>query len=317
MQIFSLDWSRPPRVHLPLLQGVAQVVALLFATLLVGACGMGNQSGNTNNVQITLAPMADSADGDVLAVQLRDAAGQPIQDATVKLEGNMNHAGMAPVFSDAVQDDADGAADGLYHVPFTFSMLGDWIVTVSAELANGETVTQDIDLTVGESGITMPEGAMDHSTMDHSAMDHEMADSGTMAGATTGAEAQTGDLVIQKLTVHAALMAGGNGAMYFTIMNQGATEDRLVAVASDVAESTELHETVNDNNVMRMEPRPDGFAIPAGGMLELAPGGKHVMLVNMAEIPEAGAEVAVTFTFDHAPAVTVMAPVIAMGAMGQ
>lgn len=97
---------------------------------------------------MTLVPAPEGAAGEHLTVVLTDEENQPITDASVSLEGNMNHAGMAPVFTDEVHDADDGAADGRYRAPFRFTMLGDWIVTVSVQLADGTTAQQDVALTV-------------------------------------------------------------------------------------------------------------------------------------------------------------------------
>jgi len=91
------------------------------------------------------------------------------------------------------------------------------------------------------------------------------------------------------------------GAAYFVVENPGATADRLLGIASDQAERAELHETIDDGGVMRMVPRPEGLDVPAGGRLELAPGGAHVMLVNPS--PKDGA-IELTLTFEtHEPIV--------------
>lgn len=101
-------------------------------------------------IHATLLP---GENGESVTIQLTDAEGDPITDAMVSLEGNMNHAGMVPVVTDSVADDADGAADGAYLVPFGFTMNGDWIITVNAELADGSTETQDVNVTVTEEGV--------------------------------------------------------------------------------------------------------------------------------------------------------------------
>lgn len=120
------------------------IMSLSFALLLLAACIAAPAAESSEGaMQVTLLP----GEGDWLTVQLADAAGQPITDATVGLEGNMNHAGMAPVLADGVTDEADGAADGAYNVPFQFTMMGDWIITVKVEHADGSTTTQDIDMT--------------------------------------------------------------------------------------------------------------------------------------------------------------------------
>ncbi len=91
---------------------------------------------------------------DSLSVRLTDDAGQPITDAEVSLEGNMNHAGMVPVLAGPVADADDGSADGVYQVPFQFTMFGDWIVTASAvvDADAGDTVIANFDLSVDAGG---------------------------------------------------------------------------------------------------------------------------------------------------------------------
>jgi hypothetical protein len=70
----------------------------------------------------------------------------------VSLEGNMTHAGMVPVLTESVWDGADGSEDGVYHIPFEFSMLGDWIISVKIENRDGDRFTQDIDVLVDQFG---------------------------------------------------------------------------------------------------------------------------------------------------------------------
>lgn len=133
------------------------VLMVSIVLVVIGLVGCGGQSGEGGdpNLQVTLIPAPEGVAGQTLTVQLADAAGQPITDARVSLEGNMNHAGMVPVIIDPVPDNADGAIDGRYVVPFAFTMLGDWIITVSIQQANGATVQQNIDVNVGEAGVTI------------------------------------------------------------------------------------------------------------------------------------------------------------------
>jgi hypothetical protein len=67
----------------------------------------------------------------------------------------MNHAGMVPVLAPPVRDNDDGAVDGSYHISFQFTMLGDWIITVSVERPDGSEVEQNIEATVGSQGVNI------------------------------------------------------------------------------------------------------------------------------------------------------------------
>lgn len=66
------------------------------------------------------------------------------EEATVQVTGDMTHAGMEPVISEAVQ-----LEPGLYETQdFSFTMSGDWFITADVTLASGETASDVISLTV-------------------------------------------------------------------------------------------------------------------------------------------------------------------------
>jgi periplasmic copper chaperone A len=267
------------------------MLPMLLALLLLAACDSTEETPASAAVQITLR--AGQA-GNELQVHLRDAAQSPITDATVTLEGNMNHAGMAPVLTDPVQDSADGAADGIYHVPFQFAMLGDWIVTVTAVLANGAEATKAINVTATDAGIQI-EG-----------------DSSSGANQ-SNTQAADGQMMLHNIMAPATPLAGGNGAIYLMVMNNTGQTDRLVAIESGVAAAAEMHESVEENNIIRMEPGPAGFEIPANGSVTLAPGGKHVMLVNLKQPLVEGESFTATLRFEYAPPISITVPIVAPG----
>lgn len=266
------------------------VLVLLLTLMVLVACGSSTSATGDAAVQITLLP---GTTADSFQVQLHNPDHTPLTDATVTLEANMNHAGMAPVSGEPVQDSADGASDGIYTIPFQFSMLGDWIITVKAELGDGTQATKDVNVTVTDAGIQIQDGAQGS------------------AGQTN--QSPTGALTVQDAMANAVPLAGGNGAIYFTVMNGTTQADRLVAVESDIAESTTMHESINENNVVRMEARPDGFALPAGGSVELAPGGKHVMLMNLKQTLVEGEHFTITLRFEHAAPLSVTVPIMGLG----
>jgi copper(I)-binding protein len=106
-----------------------------------------------------------------------------------------------------------------------------------------------------------------------------------------------------------AAAAGDNGAAFLTIVNRTAAPDRLLSAASDVAQMVELHETLDEDGVMKMRPRPEGFEIPAGERVALAPGGKHIMLMGLVAPLEAGKTFDLTLNFERAGAVRVTVPI--------
>jgi periplasmic copper chaperone A len=83
-------------------------------------------------------------------------------------------------------------------------------------------------------------------------------------------------------------------AAYLTIESQ--TDDRLVAIASPIAEQVQLHEETTENGIARMR-QLDGIAIHAGQRLILKPNGTHLMLVGLKQPLLAGQSIPLTLTF--------------------
>jgi copper(I)-binding protein len=122
----------------------------------------------------------------------------------------------------------------------------------------------------------------------------------------------TGDAIRIEAAMSRPAPADGNGAVYFTVVNPTEEADRLMAVQSTSANVVELHETIEENGVMRMRPRPEGFEIPARSIVELKPGGKHVMLLELVEPLEAGDELSLTLIFENAGVLDLTVPVMEM-----
>lgn len=102
----------------------------------------------------------------------------------------------------------------------------------------------------------------------------------------------------------------GMAAMFGTFTNNGHHEARIVSGDSPVAARIEVHEVVPDaagNTSMR--PKPGGITVPAGGTHELTPGGDHLMLMDVAEALQPGAEVALTVVFEDGSTLPVTAQV--------
>lgn len=102
---------------------------------------------------------------------------------------------------------------------------------------------------------------------------------------------------------------GGNGGAFMTIVNTGATADRLVSAQSGASKSVELHETTEEGGIMKMRPVPGGFEVPANGRLELKPGGKHVMLIGLTAPLVTGQTVEITLNFEKSDPIKLAAPV--------
>jgi copper(I)-binding protein len=103
--------------------------------------------------------------------------------------------------------------------------------------------------------------------------------------------------------------AGENGAAYFIIENETASDDTLMSVNSDIATAAEVHMSMGDaNGVMSMQMQ-DAVIIPAGEPVEFKPGGLHVMLVNLTRDLKPGDTITLTLNFKETGNVVVEVPV--------
>jgi copper(I)-binding protein len=103
---------------------------------------------------------------------------------------------------------------------------------------------------------------------------------------------------------------GASGAVFFSIMNHGDTDDRLIDAKSDVAQKVELHTHKDDGNgVMQMLHVPEGFPVAAGTTHALQRGGDHVMLMGLTQELKDGDVVSVTLVFEKAGEMVIEAPV--------
>jgi copper(I)-binding protein len=69
-----------------------------------------------------------------------------------------------------------------------------------------------------------------------------------------------------------------------------------------------LHKTVEADGVMKME-HVEALDIPADGMLEMKPGGYHIMLMGLTQPLKEGDEIEITLTFEKAGEVKLKAKV--------
>jgi len=90
-------------------------------------------------LEVAISPTPPGAGPARLIISLADSAGKPIQDAEILVEGTMSHAGMVPVV-----DTARAEGPGRYGIPeFSFTMAGDWVLTLHATLPDGRWVRRE------------------------------------------------------------------------------------------------------------------------------------------------------------------------------
>jgi copper(I)-binding protein len=102
-------------------------------------------------------------------------------------------------------------------------------------------------------------------------------------------------------------------AGYVTLINHGASADRLTGGRTSVAASLEAHQMSMAGGVMRMRPIVGGLPIGAGAAVELSPSGTHLMLIGLKRPLKSGEHVKATLDFARAGAVVVDFVVSASG----
>ena len=209
----------------------------LFVLVLLACAACRQQQLSATGLQLRMTASDTLVGETTLVVAVVDLKGRPIENpGTLTVRADMNHAGMVPVFAEA-----ETAIDGIFTLPFKWTMGGGWIVEASLTLANGDVASQTF-----------------HYEILTEAGDDDLADMG----------------------MDHARMPGESSAVYMRITNRGDKDISIVSAESAAAEHIDFHRTIVENDTARMEAL-DTLFIPAGETLELRPGGAHIMLTGL------------------------------------
>lgn len=100
----------------------------------------------------------------------------------------------------------------------------------------------------------------------------------------------------------------GMTAAFAVLHNDGDQDVTVVGATSDLS-PVELHEMATDaSGAMVMRTKEGGLTVPAGGEAALAPGGDHLMLMELSAPVQAGAEHVLTLELSDGSTLTVTAP---------
>jgi periplasmic copper chaperone A len=122
--------------------------------------------------------------------------------------------------------------------------------------------------------------------------------------------AWAGDIVVSRAIVVAPPNINAPTiAAYFTIENHGAKVDQLIGISTASAASAMLHETTNNDGVMKMN-MLGTLDIAAGATVEMKPAQLHVMLVGPKAPYKVGDDVAFELRFATSGKMQVVAKVV-------
>ena len=140
----------------------------------------------------------------------------------------------------------------------------------------------------------------------------------TLASLLAGAQAaahefhRLGDIVIEQPWSRATPVKVGGA--YMTLRNNGNVPDKLIRIASPVAERAEIHETKVEGGMAMMRP-VDGVELKRRSSVQLKPGGLHVMLIGLRRPLKEGERITLSLTFERAGTIEIEARVEKAGAM--
>lgn len=119
---------------------------------------------------------------------------------------------------------------------------------------------------------------------------------GIVAGAVllSACQQQPAEPVVERAWARLPAVTGRPGAAYFTLKG-GRTADTLVGVSSSAAGRAELHETVKRDRVNAMQPLGE-LALGVGQSVVFEPGGRHVMLFDLATTLKPGDRIPLTLS---------------------
>ena len=215
---------------------------LLIGLLLLASCRQ--QQLSSADVQLELSASDRRVGETLLLLRVSDRDGKAVsKPGTLSIRGDMDHAGMAPVLAEA-----ESAAEGVFSIPFEWTMGGSWTVEATLTLPNDDVASETFAFEILNEATAADMADMaDLADMDHSAIP--------------------------------------GSALYLRIYNRGDSDQTLVSASSAAANEVAIHRTVAENDMARME-AVDSIFIPAGETVDLSPGGMHIMLTGLtADLP--------------------------------
>ena len=127
-----------------LTRGRLLLASVACACALLGAACKLTEPTPDFRVEHDVSPSPPAVGPATVSLRVTDfLASKPVSGARIRLEGNMTHPGMTPVFAEATE-----AEPGRYRATLEFTMAGDWVVLVHAALADGRKIERQFDVKV-------------------------------------------------------------------------------------------------------------------------------------------------------------------------
>lgn len=113
----------------------------LVTILIVAGCHRETKRSSSISIEQEILPQPARIGQETINLKLADPNGSSISGATIRIEGDMVHPGMAPTFADATEVEA-----GRYQAHLQLTMGGDWVILLHIKLKDGQSLERQIDL---------------------------------------------------------------------------------------------------------------------------------------------------------------------------
>lgn len=129
-----------------------------------------------------------------------------------------------------------------------------------------------------------------------------------IAGSLVSAYSSADSLNIESAYVTALIPGQEVSAGYISITNLGDQDQILQSFSSSAAQMVQLHETTMSNGMMSMD-RIDELVVPAGGSIDMQPGGLHLMIMGVDKEAFAGDSIDMQISFASGEVIDINIPV--------
>ena len=134
----------------------------------------------------------------------------------------------------------------------------------------------------------------------------------TAAASTDAAPQNAPGLNVSDAMIRLPAAPGRPGVAYFTVSQGDGDPHSIAAAYVEGVGRTEMHETVTENGVSKMQP-VKAVPIEAGKSVQFKAGGLHVMLFDVADTLKAGGTTEITLTLDNGDKISAPAKIEAVG----
>jgi periplasmic copper chaperone A len=135
-----------------------------------------------------------------------------------------------------------------------------------------------------------------------------------VGGAARAQTSAANTIVVEQPFARATPKGAMTGAAYMTLVNNGATADRLVGATTPVADKVQFHKETEDNGVSRMR-EVHNVDLEPGAKVGFKPGDMHMMIVGLKQPLVQGQTFSLALQFEKAGNIEVTVPIQGIGAM--